>query len=1030
MDGTLYPSIEKLINACEELGGTVTGQELLSCERAEGLILLVSHDLSLTGAPIALEQFALHLRKTGKQPVFLSSVDGNLREDLRRNAIPVLTVPAQQLVPLMEQWAGLFELVVVNTIVGGAVVSALNGTDTPVLWWIHEAEMIYSQALLQKMPEVLYGNVTVAAVGPRAKRTLLKYRPRYRVEELLYYLPALPGEYTGEAPFPLPESAKGKTVFSLVGTVEERKGQDILADAIRALPPEILRRCFFIFVGQVREKAYYDRIQAVWNEFPDSVRYIPQIEKEKMPSFYRRIDCLICPSRDDPMPVVVTEAFQLSRCVICSRNTGSAHYIKMHDAGILLENDSTEALAGAITRIVQGPQAELSAMAGRGRTVYENYFTEESFAHRLWTIPAPLPDGRVNRKEKKERKETVLVLEQMKKPLRRIPPVMLCWKGLKCFRENGFSYTWRKCLEKMHLRSESRELAKEPYYSDEDLSRQCKTTFPQEVRFSIVVPLYNTPETYLRDMIQSVLDQTYGNWELCLADGSDSSHSDVEEICKRYAEADSRIRYEKLERNLGISGNTNAGLDMATGEYIGLLDHDDILHPAALYEVMRAVCSQNADFIYTDENSFHVTPSDAFCPHFKPDYAPDTLRANNYICHFTVFRKTLLEKTGRFRPECDGSQDYDMVLRLTEQAERIAHIPIILYYWRAHPGSVADDVGAKPYVIEAAHRAVQDHLNRIGLKGEVLDTVVTSMYRIRYAIDGQPLVSIIIPNKDHVADLEKCIRSITEKTAYPNWEIIVVENNSEDQDTFACYERLQKDSRIRIVTWEKGWNYSAINNFGVSFAGGEYYLLLNNDTEVISPEWIEEMLMFAQRGDVGAVGTKLYYPDHTIQHGGVGVGIGGVAAHLHQYFDYRHPGYMGRLVYAQNLSAVTAACIMIPRRVWEQVGGLDEDFAVAFNDIDLCMRIRQAGYLIVWTPFAELYHYESKSRGQDDTPEKKKRFASEVTRFLERWKRELEAGDPYYNPNFSLDRVDFGFVLPRVARERIERKEKQEDRGC
>ena len=546
--------------------------------------------------------------------------------------------------------------------------------------------------------------------------------------------------------------------------------------------------------------------------------------------------------------------------------------------------------------------------------------------------------------------------------------------------------------------------------TQQEYQHQQAYAFPRCVKFSILVPLYNTPEKLLREMIASVLHQTYANWELCLADGSDSDHALVGQICQEMAQTDSRIKYQKLEKNLGISGNTNACIDMATGDYIALFDHDDLLHPYALFEMMKAICEQGADFVYTDENTFHDVPRDAYCPHFKPDFAPDTLRANNYICHFTSFSRALLDQVGRFRSECDGSQDFDMMLRLTERARKIVHIPKILYYWRASAASVASDVSAKPYVIEAAHRALRDHLKRIGLEGTVLNSPVPSMYRIKYEILSPALVSIIICTKDHIDDLKKCVTSILEKTTYPNYEIIIVENNSTEPETFAYYKELEQDPRIRVVTWESPnheFNYSAINNYGATFAQGKYLLLLNNDTEVITPDWIQEMVMFVQRSDVGAAGAKLYYPDDTVQHAGLCIGMLTLAGHYHRGFPRQHPGYMGRLIYAHDVSAVTAACVLIRRDVWDQVGGLDESFKVAFNDVDLCMRIRQAGYLIVFTPYAELYHYESKSRGMDTTPEKRIRFVGEVTRFQKRWAKELAAGDPYFNPNFSLDDEDF-----------------------
>ena len=583
----------------------------------------------------------------------------------------------------------------------------------------------------------------------------------------------------------------------------------------------------------------------------------------------------------------------------------------------------------------------------------------------------------------------------------------LVGKGLQSLRRNGFRATWAKAKYKIR-QLHALPLTQKALYTAEELAQQKKVKFPRDIKISILVPLYNTPEKYLREMIQSVLDQTYANWELCLADGSDSDHANVGKTVLEYADRDCRILYQKLEKNLGISGNTNACIHMATGEYISLFDHDDLLHPAALFEVMGAICNQGADFIYTDENTFHQTPADAYCPHFKPDYAPDTLRANNYICHLTTFRAALLEKVGLFRPECDGSQDFDMVLRLTEQAKKIVHIPKILYYWRSHPNSVASGIGAKPYVIAAAKKAIADHLDRVGLKGEVLDSAVPSMYRLKYDIIGNPLVSILIPNYEHKAELKTCLESIYEKTTYPNFEVLVIENNSSSREIFEYYEEIQKKwSNLRVITWDSHFNYSAINNFGARHAAGSHLLLLNNDTQIISPDWIQEMLMYSQRSDVGAVGAKLYYPDNTIQHAGLGLGLLTLAGHLHRNFDRKHPGYMGRLSYAQNLTGVTAACVMVRRDVWDQVGGLDETFEVAFNDVDLCMRIRAAGYLIVWTPFAELYHYESKSRGLDEAPEKRKRFLGEVERFQTRWAKELAAGDPYYNPNFSLDKEDF-----------------------
>ena len=604
-------------------------------------------------------------------------------------------------------------------------------------------------------------------------------------------------------------------------------------------------------------------------------------------------------------------------------------------------------------------------------------------------------------------------MEKLKGRLRKFDRIYQAGSFVHCWYVCGRKEAvrrYREHYEEIRIRE---ELNRRNELTPAERERQEKTEFPRTILFSILVPLYNTPMPFLEAMIDSVRQQTYANWELCLADGSDGENGEVGKFCREAAEKDPRIRYRKLEKNGGISENTNACIGMATGDYLALFDHDDILHPSALFEVVNAICEEDADFLYTDETTFHETPKDAFLPHFKPDYAPDTLRGNNYICHFTVFRKDLLEKAGGgFRSAFDGSQDYDLILRLTEQAERIRHIPKILYYWRAHRDSVAESVGAKPYVIEAAHKAIRGHLERIGLTGEVLDTKVPSIYRIRYAIEGEPLISILIPNKDHREDLKRCVDSIREKSTWKNREIIVIENNSTDEETFRYYKELEEDPRIRVVRYEGSFNYSAVNNLGARESRGDYLLLLNNDTEIITPEWMEEMLMFAQREDVGAVGAKLYYPDGTIQHAGIGLGLLHLAGHYHRGFAGDQPGYMGRLCYAQDMSAVTAACMMIPRRVYEAAGGLDESYSVVFNDVDLCLRIRESGKLIVWTPFAELTHYESKSRGSDeDTKEKLAFFKTETKRFQTKWNAALSRGDPYYNPNLTRSKEDF---TPRV----------------
>ncbi|WP_080696866.1 glycosyltransferase [Clostridium beijerinckii] len=605
-----------------------------------------------------------------------------------------------------------------------------------------------------------------------------------------------------------------------------------------------------------------------------------------------------------------------------------------------------------------------------------------------------------------------IILDYLKSFLKSNRCTHIICKGLKCLKQNGFKYTFDKVKQKFKNAKGYNNYAKQNLLTDKEKQIQINTKFSKDIKFSIVVPLYNTPENFLCEMINSCIDQTYDNWELCLADGSDQEHKYVKKIVADYIKKDNRIKYKTLERNGGISENTNEAIKMATGDYIALFDHDDLLHPSALFEYMKVICEKNADFIYCDELTFEGTLDKIVTMHFKPDFAIDNLRANNYICHFTVFKSDLLNTVGMFRKEFDGSQDHDMILRLTDEAESIVHVPKILYFWRSHPNSVASDINSKTYAIDAGKRAVKDHLRKNGLDAIVESSkAFPTIYKFTYEIKEKPLISILIPNKDSIDVLSRCIESILNKSTYKNIEIIIIENNSTNKETFEYYKTLEKYNNIKVIIYESNgkFNYSAINNFGVKHANGEHLLFLNNDIEVISENWIEEMLMYSQRKDVGGVGAKLYYPNDTIQHAGVILKLGThrCAGHCHYRCSRENLGYMGRLYYAQNFSAVTAACLMMKKSIFNEINGFNEDFAVAFNDVDLCMRIRNAGYLIVWTPYAEAYHYESISRGHEDTPEKQERFNNEVAMFKTIWEKEIEQGDPYYNPNLTLDRDDF-----------------------
>ena len=555
--------------------------------------------------------------------------------------------------------------------------------------------------------------------------------------------------------------------------------------------------------------------------------------------------------------------------------------------------------------------------------------------------------------------------------------------------------------------------------TDEELESQREAKFPYMPKFSVVIPVYRTPEKYLREMLDSICTQTYADWEVCIADGSPAGQS-TERILKKYAKEDGRFRYIILGENRGIAGNTNAAMEMAEGDFIVLADHDDRLTPDALYECVRTLNEHpGCDVLYSDEDKLDMDGGALFDPHFKPDFNPDLLTSVNYISHLFVVKRTLVSHCGGFRQEFDGAQDYDFIFRCTENAKEICHIPKVLYHWRCHQDSTASNPESKLYAFEAGARAIMAHYERTGLRAEKVEKGVDyGIYHTKFHIDGEPLVSVIIPNKDHTEDLDHCIRPMLTKGTWKSLEIIVVENNSTKPETFSYYKEIQKEfPNVRVVRWEREFNYSAINNFGVKASKGEYLLFMNNDIELIAEDFIEEMLGFCQREDVGIAGARLLYEDDTIQHAGVVVGFGGIAGHTFIGLHKAENSYFHRAMCAQDYSAVTAACMMSKRSVFDRAGGFSEELAVAFNDIDYCRKVRAQGRLVVYAPYAVLYHYESKSRGLEDTPEKIARFNREIAIFARKWPEILKNGDPFYNPNLTLRKSNFS--LRDLKKEKI-----------
>ena len=620
---------------------------------------------------------------------------------------------------------------------------------------------------------------------------------------------------------------------------------------------------------------------------------------------------------------------------------------------------------------------------------------------------------------------------QWTKMFRKLSPYTIR-KGFRYMKHYGPKEFWIR----LHERFEPEEVPYGLWYrayipTEETLETQRKQKFDYSPLISIAVPAYQTPVEFLRQMIESLIVQTYSNWELCIVNAS-PDNEEMQKVLAEYSAGDSRVRFCNLKENLGIAENTNRAFAMTKGEFVGLLDHDDLLAPNALYEIVKILQDHpQADALYTDEDKVTTELDEHFQPHLKPDFNLDLLRSNNYICHFFVVRKSIVEKAGGFRKEFDGAQDYDFIFRCTENAGEVLHVPEILYHWRTHKASTADNPASKMYAFEAGKRAIEAHLERTGTKGEVSHTQDLGFYRVKYPVQGKPLVSVIIPNKDEKETLQTCLDMLEKNTGYQNFEIIIVENNSTTDEIFRYYKELSGNRKIHLLRWGKEFNYSAINNFAVAHAKGEYLLFLNNDVKSINSDWLEEMLGVCQRPEVGGVGAKLIYPDNTIQHAGCVIGMGGIAGHMFVDMPADRTGYLHKASLLQDMSAVTAACLLMKKEVFEQAGGFTEELAVAFNDVDLCLKVRKNGYLIVYDPYVKLYHMESKTRGAEDSKEKVRRFQTEIEYMRCHWIDILKNGDPCYNKNLSLTKWNYSLKpIPGMETEAGQKKEKTGRKSC
>jgi GT2 family glycosyltransferase len=548
-----------------------------------------------------------------------------------------------------------------------------------------------------------------------------------------------------------------------------------------------------------------------------------------------------------------------------------------------------------------------------------------------------------------------------------------------------------------------------------DLSRR-GGALAHRPRISILMPTYNTPEEVLVQAIESVLAQTYDNWELCIADDA-STAPQVGNILRRFQQADPRIKTVFRDVNGGISLASNSALELATGAWVAMLDHDDILAPHALFHVVATINNHpDVQMIYSDEDKIDQQ-GQRYDPCFKPDFSLELFRSQNYLNHFTAYRKQLIEAVGGWRAGFEGSQDYDLNLRIIERikSNAVRHIPEVLYHWRAIRGSTAFAESEKSYASHAGFRALKEHVERLQLPAKIEHIpgvpAHIPIYRLRFAVPKpHPLVSIVVPTRDHAQLLRTCVSTILDRTAYQPFELLIVDNGSVEEAALALLGEMKKDPRVRVLPYPHPFNYAAVNNFAARQAEGDILALVNNDIEVISHDWLDEMVAWAAQPEVGCVGAKLYYPNDRIQHAGVILSLGGVAAHSHKHFPRDHPGYFYRLRVTQNLSAVTAACLVVRKALYEEVGGFDEALAIAFNDVDFCLKVREAGYRNVWTPFAELYHHESVSRGEENTPAKRARFSSEIRYLKSKWGDVLRQ-DPFYSPHLTKGREDFSIGL-------------------
>ena len=930
-------------------------------------VLFVSHETTLSGAPIQLVHLAGWLRDHGWNVLVATPDQGPISEMLEARRVPTIA-ESTLLMDLTHGWlrerCREFDLVVANTIASWPAIRAAHRERKPSVWYLHET--LVAVRLIRAIPEM-------ASALTMADLLVTPTRQTARIYQGLTEAPIEVVPYGIPRPAAISAPASEQTRFLTLGSFEPRKGQDVLAEAISRLEASARGRCQFKMAGRVLDEAFYSELKSAVVAFPE-VELIDALGHSDALQLLNETDVLLLPSRDETMPIAILEAMGLGKAVISTDVGGVREWLRDEMNGLLVERENSAALAAALSRCAKD-SGLVKALKAAGLRTFDRHFTLDRFASRFGEILLSLrqrPEGRTPDRE-------------------------------ELYQEWIARFDTATPASRAALRRELRLLRRQPL-------------------ISIALPVYNPDLRFLQAAIDSVRNQIYQRWELCIADDA-STNPEVRLFLERSAASEPRIKLMFRDRNGHISACSNSALELATGEWCALLDHDDAFAENALALVALEIDRHpDAAVIYSDEDKIDEAGTRSN-PFFKPDWNPELFLGQNYVNHLGCYRAELLREIGGFREGFEGSQDYDLVLRCVERLrpEQIRHIPRILYHWRMVSGSLAAIPDAKPYAREAARRAIGEYCKRRGMPGMVVPCPENhESHRFIHALPRpQPLVSIVIPTRDRVELLKQCIESIQRGTDYEPFEIIVVDNGSAEEETFRFFRAAEGDESIRVMVDRGPFNYSRLNNGAAAEARGSILLFLNNDTEIDDPGWLTELVSHAGREEVGAAGARLWYPDGTLQHGGVILGMGGVAGHAFPHIPRGHPGYFNRAMLQQNCSAVTGACLAVRKSVFEELGGFDEEnLGVTFNDIDFCLRLTQRGYRVVWTPYANLIHHESASRGHQRTREEQAEFERAVDYMHQTWGVQL-LHDPFYNPNLSLNSPGFTIAFPpRESRDR------------